>query len=144
MSLEIKYYEDIESMPVKNFLAFNERVLIDNGIGSDIYDYDQKQKALYGYISTDNKEALLQELNNKRQLFFNIQNKVSPKVSALSVLVKSFKGQPVDIHDEDVMDKINDYLMSQPVSEIYEKYVDLKKKLLIPLRQDSLDTLSLI
>ena len=131
-------------MPVKNFLAFNERVLIDNGIGSDIYDYDQKQKALYGYISTDNKEALLQELNNKRQLFFNIQNKVSPKVSALSVLVKSFKGQPVDIHDEDVMDKINDYLMSQPVSEVYEKYVDLKKKLLIPLRQDSLDTLSLI
>ena len=144
MSLEIKYYEDIESMPVKNFLAFNERVLIDNGIGSDIYDYDQKQKALYGYISTDNKEALLQELNNKRQLFFNIQNKVSPKVSALSVLVKSFKGDPVDIHDEDIMDKINDYLMSQPVSEIYEKYVDLKKKLLIPLRQDSLDTLSQI
>ena len=144
MSLEIKYYEDIESMPVKNFLAFNERVLIDNGIGSDIYDYDQKQKALYGYISTDNKEALLQELNNKRQLFFNIQNKVSPKVSALSVLVKSFKGQPVDIHDEDVMDKINDYLMSQPVSDVYEKYVDLKKKLLIPLRQDSLDTLSQI
>ena len=144
MSLEIKYYEDIESMPVKNFLAFNERVLIDNGIGSDIYDYDQKQKALYGYISTDNKEALLQELNNKRQLFFNIQNKVSPKVSALSVLVKSFKGQPVDIHDEDLMDKINNYLMSQPVSEIYEKYVDLKKKLLIPLKQDSPDTLSLI
>ena len=131
-------------MPVKNFLAFNERVLIDNGIGSDIYDYDQKQKALYGYISTDNKEAILQELNNKRQLFFNIQNKVSPKVSALSVLVKSFKGQPVDIHDEDLMDKINNYLMSQPVSEIYEKYVDLKKKLLMPLRQDSLDTLSLI
>ena len=131
-------------MPVKNFLAFNERVLIDNGIGSDIYDYDQKQKALYGYISTDNKEALLQELNNKRQLFFNIQNKVSPKVSALSVLVKSFKGEPVDIHDEDVMDKINDYLMSQPVSEVYEKYVDLKKKLLIPLKQDSPDTLSLI
>jgi hypothetical protein len=144
LSLEIKYYEDIESMPVKNFLAFNERVLIDNGIGSDIYDYDQKQKALYGYISTDNKEAILQELNNKRQLFFNIQNKVSPKVSALSVLVKSFKGQPVDIHDEDLMDKINDYLMSQPVSDVYEKYVDLKKKLLIPLRQDSLDTLSLI
>ena len=131
-------------MPVKNFLAFNERVLIDNGIGSDIYDYDQKQKALYGYISTDNKEALLQEINNKRQLFFNIQNKVSPKVSALSVLVKSFKAEPVDIHDEDVMDKINDYLMSQPVSEIYEKYVDLKKKLLMPLRQDSLDTSSLI
>jgi hypothetical protein len=144
LSTEIKYYEDIESMPVKNFLAFNERVLIDNGIGSDIYDYDQKQKALYGYISTDNKEALLQELNNKRQLFFNIQNKVSPKVSALSVLVKSFKGQPVDIHDEDVMDKINDHLMSQPVSDVYEKYVDLKKKLLIPLKQDSPDISSLI
>ena len=90
--MSLQYYESIKQLPIKNFDKMQNLFLINNGIGANITDFDNKLENLVLFIKTNKTEKALNEVSNMRFLFDNIQNKRNPLHYAfLQTLKKKLK-----------------------------------------------------
>lgn len=126
---KLKLYDSIENMPIVNFQAFNKFMLIDSGIGSDFSDIDNHISKIAKLINSDKKEAL-QELQNMRQSFYFISQKISPKYMSFVCFIHSIDGVVItDLSDSSVQSILND--LNAERKGIFSKLIEsLKKKLM--------------
>ena len=121
---KVEIYDSIDDLPILRYQKFNKCLLIDSGIGSSVNDIDSHITKIAKFITLDNKESALQELQNMRQNFFMITSEISPKYLAFGVMVKSVNGvEQLDLSDEALKAlverlNINNSLLSKIVEDI--------------------------
>lgn len=124
---KVEIYDSIDDLPILRYQKFNKCLLIDSGIGSSVNDIDSHITKIAKFITLDNKESALQELQNMRQNFFMITSEISPKYLAFGVMVKSVNGvEQLDLSDEALKAlverlNINNSLLSKIVEDIKKK-----------------------
>lgn len=89
---EILIYDNIDELPIDNFAQMEKNLLIESGVGASLADFSERIKAASQFISSDHKEKAYNELNNMRNLFYNINNGIRPDFDAFSCLVYSIDG----------------------------------------------------
>lgn len=92
---KIVLYDDIDQMPVNRYMKFNKYLMLNDQIGSSWDDFDQNHMIRIIRLIED-KEKLLLELKNLRNLFYNLVNEVNPKLIAFGCLVASVNGESVN------------------------------------------------
>jgi hypothetical protein len=104
-------FESIDDLPVANFSALNKYMMIDGGIGSDFDDIDRIHLTTL-YKVADNPEKLRKELQNFRQLIFNLCAGVNIRGLAFACLIHSVNGeQMTDLSDstlKEIMQRLSD------------------------------------
>lgn len=129
LSMDVEFYDSIESLPVVRFHRYNKMILVDAGIGSDLSDFDAHIQKARVYLANGKHDLASMELDNLRQNVYMIQSGVSPRHLAFCVLVKSIDGvDQLDITDEGlkaVLERFNDY----PVGDMAGLLDSVKKKI---------------
>lgn len=121
---KVEIYDSIDDLPILRYQKFNKCLLIDSGIGSSVNDIDSHITKIAKFITLDNKESALQELQNMRQNFFMITSGISPKYLAFGAMIKSVNGvEQLDLSDEALKAlverlNINNSLLSKIVEDI--------------------------
>lgn len=123
----MELYKDINTMPITVFMRFQKYVMIEQGLGSNVQDFSTRLSKLNEYIINNRKDNAVEELKNVFSLFYNIVEKEQDvKLYAIACLVKGNE----KLSDDEIKEFVKDRLLNKTVSEIYETYFDLKKKLL--------------
>ena len=63
----VELYDSIDTLPVLRFHAYNKMILVDAGIGSDLNDWDSHAERVIRFITSDDKESAIKEIDNLRQ-----------------------------------------------------------------------------
>ena len=130
-TVEIEFYDNAESLPIKRFQRFNKFVMIDNEVGSSFEDYDIRTAKALEFLNKSMLPEAIMELENRRQMVFQSYEEYSPKHYALAIMVKSIDGVPTgsDMSEktlENILEKLNEAGFTQ--KQVIENVSDLKKK----------------
>ena len=98
----IELYDNIDEIPIINFSQLEKNLIIESGVGASIQDFDQRLNHLTQFISTNHKDKALNEINNMRNLFWNVTNEIRPDMDAFSCLVESIDGEVVNTSDSGI------------------------------------------
>lgn len=124
----VELYESIDDLPMSRFHKYNKFILIDSGVGSDISDFDNHIEKAIRYIAKQ-PDLAIAELENMRQNVYLIQNEISPKFLAFSVLVFSIDGVLCNDMSDDGLKIIIDKLSDAPIKEVTDLMESVKKKI---------------
>ena len=103
----VELYDDIENMPSGIYAKFNKYMLLESAIGSSFEDFTSKHLAsLYPLIQNNKKEEAITQLNNLRQLFFQMVNEVSVEHMAFACLIYSINGKEIKDYSESNLKRI--------------------------------------
>lgn len=116
---EIEFYESINELPYGNYIEFQQLLAIEAEQGSDGGDLKKNLYSAIALINDDAKEEAVQKIVNTINLYGAITKGITPKLIALSFLVK-----------EPDKDKAIEKIKACNYNDVLEKYNALKKKLL--------------
>lgn len=125
----VELYDGIDALPVLRFHAFNKMMLVDAGIGSDLNDWDAHAERVIRFITSDDKENAVKELDNMRQNIYLVQSGVAPRHLAFAALVKSIDGVACDDLTTEGLKKIVEMLKDATDKEITAQTEAVKKKI---------------
>jgi len=91
----IELYENIYEMPIENFAQMEKNLIIESGVGSTITDFDTRLQTLAQFVSSGHTEKGMNEINNLRNLFWNITQNITPGTDAYSCFVATINGKEV-------------------------------------------------
>lgn len=126
----IKFYDDVESLPIKRHQRFSKFLMIDNDIGDSFADYNKRTLKAISYLKHDKRDDAIQELSNRRQMVYNSFMEYSPRGRALALLVYSINGKVYKDISSSGLDKVlddldmigfNKKLVDQVVDEVKKK-----------------------
>ena len=89
----IELYDNIDEMPIQNFAQLEKNLIIEGGVGASIGDFDLRFSSLVQFISSGHKEKAMNEVNNMRNLFWNITNDIRPDMDAYSCMIATINGE---------------------------------------------------
>lgn len=89
----VELYENIDEMPIENFAQMEKNLIIEGGVGSSIGDFDIRLQTMAQFISSGHKEKAMNEMNNMRNLFWNITQDIRPDMDAYSCFVATINGK---------------------------------------------------
>lgn len=99
--LKLLMYNSIEELPAIRFQKYNEFLLTDSGIGSDINAIVRQNTLIIEFIKKGSTEKAIQQLQNMNQTFHFIISNMSPEMASFVVLIKSIDGKDNDDISED-------------------------------------------
>lgn len=130
----IELYDSIDEMPIENFVQMEKNLIIEGGVGDNIGDFDNRLGLLNQFVSTGHKQKALNEINNMRNLFYNITNEVRPGMEAYSCLVYKIDGKEMSCTNSGV-DKTTEILMKIGYTKkMIDHKDDIKKKMEVQLK----------
>lgn len=130
---KVVLYDSIEDLPIKRFHKYQQYLMIDAGIGSDIQAFDKRVERVKCFMMEGKTEDALKEFENLRICVYQIQQGISPKHKAFGMLVTEIDGQEYDDADKalealsDVTDKDLTALL-----EAVKKKIDSELQLYFP------------
>ena len=125
---KIEVYENDDEMPIENYVQLQKNYLIAAGVGVTIGDFDSRLQSLSKYVVGEDKSKSANEINNMRNLFWNIINKETPTIDAFSCVVKSINGKDVNSNESGI-EKTTKRLMDMKFTMNHiHKAMDIKKK----------------
>jgi len=80
---------------------FNKYMLIDSGVGADMESVDTRLTSIYKFVEAGKTDSAHIEINNLRQSFYFIMQKVTPKYLSYVCLIESIDGVPFTDYGED-------------------------------------------
>lgn len=86
-------YDNIDELPIENFAQLEKNLIIEGGVGATIADFNARIQVVSQFISSGHKQKAINELNNMRNLFWNITQDVRPDMDAFSCLVFTINGE---------------------------------------------------
>lgn len=98
----IELYENIDEMPIQNFAQLEKNLIIESGVGTSINDFDVRFEKLLQFNSSGHKDKVSNEVNNIRNLFYNITNEIRPDTDAYSCLVSTINGKKTECTESGV------------------------------------------
>lgn len=106
----IELYDEIDKLPIERFKEFNKYLMIDGGIGGDMESVDGHIVNLMQFIRRKDEDKAIQELNNMRQNYYFIIERINPEMNAFCTLVKTINGKPYDDLSDEGMTKLQSEL----------------------------------
>lgn len=125
----VELYDSIDTLPVLRFHAYNKMILVDAGIGSDLNDWDSHAERVIRFITTDDKESAIKEIDNLRQNIYLVQSGVAPRHLAFAALVESIDGVRYDDLTTEGLSKVVEMLKDATDKEITAQNEAVKKKI---------------
>lgn len=125
---KIEVYDDIEDLPIERYIKFQKNQLIANEVGTDITDFDRLLQKLIQFITTGHKDKSMVEVNNLRNLFYNVSNDIDVETDSFSCLVKSINGQEYGSSESEIT-RITNTLYRIGLTKRLIKGLDIKKKI---------------
>lgn len=126
---KIEFYDTIEELPIVRFHKYQKLLLVDSGIGSDIFAFDQRLLKAREFIVANKLEQAKQELENLRQCVFMIQTELAPKHRAFAALVTKLDGKDCTDIGDDALAAITKTLQDVPEHELTAQLEAVKKKI---------------
>ena len=126
----VEIYDTAETMTMKRYQRFNKYLMIDNEVGSDFTDFNNRMSKAITYLKKGMQNEAVKELDNWRQMVFNAFMEYSPQGMALAILVDKIDGEKYnDITAgglKKVLDKLDEIGLTQEtatntVSEVKKK-----------------------
>lgn len=127
----VRFYDDIEDMPIDKFMKYNFLLSVDAKLGSDMSGVNEKIDPLIIMNSKGDKEAVHNGLLNMKQNILMMHQNMHPKMMAFAALVHSVNGKECnDLSDSGLM-KTVDLLSKTRITWGMIKFVidEVKKKL---------------
>ena len=124
----VEYYDTIEELPIVRFHKYQKLLLVDAGIGSDIYAFDQRLEKTRRFLLANKPEQAQQELENLRHCVFLIQTGLTPKHRAFAALVTKLDGEDCTDVGDDALAAITAKLNDVPEQELTAQLEAVKKK----------------
>lgn len=131
---EIEYYDSIEELPIRRYHKYNKMLLVDAGIGNDLFDADGRIERAMRFITSGDAESAKRELVNLRNTFFLMQNEISPRFRAFAALVTSVNGTKYDDVSDDGISQIIEALQDVSVEFVTATLEAVKKKISAELK----------
>ena len=125
----VEYYDTIEELPIVRFHKYQKLLLVDAGIGSDIYAFDQRLEKTRRFLLANKPEQAQQELENLRHCVFLIQTGLTPKHRAFAALVTKLDGEDCTDVGDDALAAITAKLNDVPEQELTAQLEAVKKKI---------------
>lgn len=125
----VEFYDTIEELPIVRFHKYQKLLLVDAGVGSDIFAFDQHIEKTRRFLMAGKLEQAQQELENMRQCVFLIQSGVNPKHRAFAALVTKIDGEDCTDIGDDALVAITEKLNDVPESELTAQLEAVKKKI---------------
>lgn len=119
----VEIYDEINEMPIKNYLAMQKMALLDGGLGSDLQAIDEHLQKIYAFVEVNDMQNFKTECENLRTNVFFIQNGINPKMYTYAAMVKSINGEEnndLSEHGLDAILKRLEYLSQKEFTEIFE------------------------
>lgn len=126
---KVVMYNDIDELPIKNYILFNEYGLMENDIGSDLAGVEMHFQNLDKFLAHNKLPEAIQERKNMHQNFWNIFQGTSFPSLQFSCFIYSINGVRVFDYSQENLNKIIDQLSDQGLLKGFvDKVVDLVKK----------------
>lgn len=122
---KIKMWESIDEMPISRFMSYNKYMMIGGSFGSTFEDIDRVHIASLVQI-LDDKVKALQQINNLRELIFNVLKGINYEHSAFVTMIYSIDGELVTDMSESGIEEVKKRL-----NEIGLTNEDIKKKTIV-------------
>ena len=90
---KVLLYEGSDELLIERYQKFQKYLMIEGEIGSSFADYDKRMSKTREFLKADMVKEAMQELNNQRQLVFNVFTEYNPKSRAMAYLVHSIDGK---------------------------------------------------
>lgn len=119
----VEIYDEINEMPIKNYLAMQKMALLDGGLGSDLQAIDEHLQKIYAFVEVNDMQSFKTECENLRTNVFFIQNGINPKMYTYAAMVKSINGEENNDLSEHGLNEILkrlEYLSQKEFTEIFE------------------------
>jgi len=126
----VKLYDSVETMPITVFHKFNLYAAIDAGIGGSIDDVDRRLYRVRQFITHEQRDNAIAELDNMRQaMSFVVQNS-NPEFLSFAALIHSINGKPVSVDSAEEAKQLLDELSKDGlvVSVLRKALEHVKKK----------------
>lgn len=126
---EVVIYNNDDELPIENFIQLQKNYLIAAAVGVTINDFDVRLKTLNEHVSGGNKKKAKNEINNLRNLFYNVMYLENPTLDALSCIVHSINGKKMECTESGIA-RTSEMLslMEIPMGEV-KKVFEVKKKI---------------
>lgn len=125
----LEIYDDIDEIPINNFAHLEKNLLIEGGVGVTIGDFDSRLELMIQFITTGHKDKALNEVNNMRNLFWNITEKVRPDTDAFSCLLHKIDGKVRVASDSGISQTSEILQLIGATKEMIDKRRSIKKKM---------------
>ncbi len=102
----VTLYDSIENLPIHLFSKMQKYQIIENGIGSNIGEFDRHFEATIDFLKHDKKDKAIKELSNLRHLFFHSLNEVDPSHMSFCCMVHSIDGTEITDYSEASLEKL--------------------------------------
>lgn len=129
----IVMYDSIEDLPIKRFHKYQQYLMIEAGIGSDIYAFDKRVERIKCFMAEGKTEDAEKEFNNLRLCVYQIQNGINPKHKSFGMLVTEVDGVEYDDADK-VIEALSDVTDKEVTAllEAVKKKIDSELQLYFP------------
>lgn len=132
--VEIEYYDAIEDLPIRRYHKYNKMLLVDAGIGGDLFDADGHIERAIRFAYTKDTESVVKELANLRNNLRMIQTEVTPRFRAFAALVTKVNGVAYDDVSDDGIAEIIEALKGVSARDVTATLEAVKKKITDELR----------
>lgn len=132
--VEIEYYDAIEDLPIKRYHKYNKMLLVDAGIGGDLFDADGHIERAIRFAYTKDTESVAKELANLRNNLRMMQTEITPRFRAFAALVTKVDGVEYNDVSDDGIAAIVEALQDVSVHEVTATLEAVKKKITDELR----------
>ena len=99
-------YDSIDNLPIHLFSKMQKYQLIENGIGSNISEFDKHFEDTIDYLNHDKKDKAIKELRNLRHLFFHSLNEINPSHLSFCCMVYSIDGKQIVDYSEESLKRL--------------------------------------
>lgn len=126
---KIVMYDAIGELPMRRFHVYNKYLLIDAGIGSDMADFDAHMEKIILYLRGGKVKEAAQEMDNMRQQFYFVSERLSPRDLSFAALVAYVDGTLRDDLSDDGLRTTAALYSDAPVDDMTAPFEAVKKKM---------------
>lgn len=128
---EVRFYSNVNELPIKRYQLLNKYLLIDSGIGSDTKSILKHFHKLDQFIEVGDIESISLERENMLMCYNFIGSESYIKSYTFASLIKEVDGEKFDVTDDNI-DELVELLECSPISvgEL-NSLVDSQKKSLM-------------
>lgn len=130
----IEYYDAIEDLPIRRYHKYNKMLLIDAGIGGDLFDADGHIERAMRFVAVGDAKSAQTELVNLRHNLYLMQTEMSPKFRAFAALIASVDGETFEDFTDDGITAILAKIQDLSVADVTATLEAVKKKISTELK----------
>jgi len=131
----VTVYDSIEETNIVRFQKFNQFVLIDAGIGSDLESISRHLNTILTYNKAGEKEQVERAALTMHQAISLVMKGDNPKIKSFAAMVHSINGVPTELTETGINHTITQLnRIGFKIGDVWQMLAEVKKKLIRKLR----------